>query len=160
MATNADSVKSRCASSRPGRERCFQHARPKAFRRHVGLAPTPDRHYQSLGDELRFSTTPEVEILLTSGRSFEPLREIGFVSRGDPPLVFCSTAFLVLLACRLLPGLDKNVVGAGMIAWGAAVGPSRSARVLALIGGPSTARSPSVVAHLASALSRARHFDT
>jgi hypothetical protein len=73
-----------CVASRPGRERRFQHTRPKAFRRHVGLAPSPDRHYQSLGDELRFPL--EVEILLTSGRSFEPLRKIGFVSRGDPPL--------------------------------------------------------------------------
>lgn len=45
------------------------------------------------------------------------------------------TAFLVLLAGRLLLGLGESLVGVGVIAWGVGiVGPTRSARVLALIG--------------------------
>jgi MFS family permease len=45
------------------------------------------------------------------------------------------TAFLVLLAGRLLLGLGESLVGVGVIAWGVSlVGPARSARVLALIG--------------------------
>jgi MFS family permease len=44
-------------------------------------------------------------------------------------------AFLVLLAGRLLLGLGESLVGVGVIAWGVGlVGPTRSARVLALIG--------------------------
>jgi MFS family permease len=45
------------------------------------------------------------------------------------------TAFLILLAGRLLLGLGESLVGVGVIAWGVGlVGPARSARVLALIG--------------------------
>lgn len=45
------------------------------------------------------------------------------------------TAFVVLLAGRLLLGLGESLAGVGVIAWGVAlVGPPRSARVLALIG--------------------------
>jgi MFS family permease len=45
------------------------------------------------------------------------------------------TAFLVLLAGRLLLGLGESLVGVGVIAWGVGlVGPARSSRVLALIG--------------------------
>jgi MFS family permease len=46
-----------------------------------------------------------------------------------------SMALLVLLAGRLLLGLGESLVGVGVIAWGVGlVGPTRSARVLALIG--------------------------
>lgn len=45
------------------------------------------------------------------------------------------TAFVVLLAGRLLLGLGESLVGVGVIAWGIGLlGPARSARVLALIG--------------------------
>jgi MFS family permease len=45
------------------------------------------------------------------------------------------TAFLVLLAGRLLLGLGESLVGVGVIAWGVGlVGPAGSSRVLALIG--------------------------
>lgn len=45
------------------------------------------------------------------------------------------TAFLVLLAGRLLLGLGESLVGVGIVAWGVdIVGPARSSRVLALIG--------------------------
>ena len=45
------------------------------------------------------------------------------------------TAFLILLAGRLLLGLGESLVGVGVIAWGIGlVGPARSARMLALIG--------------------------
>lgn len=45
------------------------------------------------------------------------------------------TAFLVLLAGRLLLGLGESLVGVGIVAWGVGiVGPARSSRVLALIG--------------------------
>jgi MFS family permease len=45
------------------------------------------------------------------------------------------TAFLVLLAGRLLLGLGESLVGVGVIAWGVSLaGPARSARALALIG--------------------------
>jgi MFS family permease len=45
------------------------------------------------------------------------------------------TAFLILLAGRLLLGVGESLVGVGVIAWGVGlVGPARSARVLALIG--------------------------
>lgn len=45
------------------------------------------------------------------------------------------TAFLVLLAGRMLLGVGESLVGVGVIAWGVdLVGPARSSRVLALIG--------------------------
>jgi MFS family permease len=45
------------------------------------------------------------------------------------------TAFLVLLAGRLILGLGESLVGVGVIAWGVGiVGPEKSSRVLALIG--------------------------
>lgn len=45
------------------------------------------------------------------------------------------TAFLVLLAGRLLIGLGESLVGVGVIAWGVGiVGPARSGKVLALVG--------------------------
>lgn len=45
------------------------------------------------------------------------------------------TAFLVLLAGRLLLGLGESLAGVGIVAWGVGiVGPARSSRVLALIG--------------------------
>jgi MFS family permease len=45
------------------------------------------------------------------------------------------TAFLILLAGRLLLGLGESLVGVGVIAWGVGlVGPTRSSRVLALVG--------------------------
>lgn len=45
------------------------------------------------------------------------------------------TAFLVLLAGRLVLGLGESLVGVGVIAWGIGfVGPERSGKVLALIG--------------------------
>lgn len=45
------------------------------------------------------------------------------------------TAFLVLLAGRLLLGLGESLVGVGVIAWGVGlVGPARSSGVLAMIG--------------------------
>ena len=44
-------------------------------------------------------------------------------------------ALLVLLAARLVLGVGESLVGVGVITWGVGiVGPSRSARVLALIG--------------------------
>lgn len=45
------------------------------------------------------------------------------------------TAYLVLLAGRLLLGLGESLVAVGVIAWGIGlVGPARSGRVLALVG--------------------------
>lgn len=45
------------------------------------------------------------------------------------------TAFLVLLAGRLLVGLGESLVGVGIIGWGIGlVGPVRSGKVLALVG--------------------------
>jgi MFS family permease len=45
------------------------------------------------------------------------------------------TAYLVLIAGRLLLGLGESLVGIGVVTWGVAVvGPKRSSRVLALIG--------------------------
>lgn len=45
------------------------------------------------------------------------------------------TAYLVLIAGRLLLGLGESQVGIGVVAWGVGmVGPKRSSRVLALIG--------------------------
>ncbi|HEX3708862.1 MAG TPA: MFS transporter [Pseudolabrys sp.] len=53
----------------------------------------------------------------------------GFLS-GTP-----QTAFVVLLAGRLLLGLGESLVGVGVIAWGVGLaGPARSARVLSFIG--------------------------
>ncbi|MBJ3776749.1 MFS transporter [Acuticoccus mangrovi] len=46
-----------------------------------------------------------------------------------------TTAFLVLLAGRLLLGLGESLVGVGVIAWGVGVvGPARAGKVLALAG--------------------------
>lgn len=45
------------------------------------------------------------------------------------------TAFIVLIAGRLLLGLGESLVGVGVIAWGIdLVGPARSGKVLALVG--------------------------
>lgn len=46
-----------------------------------------------------------------------------------------ATAFIVLIAGRLLVGLGESLVGVGVIAWGIGlVGPTRSGEVLAVIG--------------------------
>jgi MFS family permease len=45
------------------------------------------------------------------------------------------TAFLILIAGRLVVGLGESLVGVGVIAWGIGlVGPARSGKVLALVG--------------------------